>query len=178
MFSTALPTRKRRRPEVAFTQGREEVKFGDVKVYLVERRMGKSRRNFLSNLARSKGFCVDDALRCTCMRLMVRICCLSDIRSGNVTHVVSEGNAAQELWNWLEEQGLGEMQDKHVLNVSWFTESMSAGQPVPVELRHYIQWGYRRAEVVHLASPPTVPEKLCSRHASRRTYDCELEFVF
>ncbi|XP_067241786.1 DNA nucleotidylexotransferase isoform X2 [Chanodichthys erythropterus] len=121
MFSTALPTRKRRRPEVTFTQGRGEVKFGDVKVYLVERRMGKSRRNFLSNLARSKGFCVDDAL------------------SGNVTHVVSEGNAAQELWNWLEEQGFGEMQDKHVLNVSWFTESMSAGRPVPVELRHYIQ---------------------------------------
>lgn len=73
------------------------------------------------------------------MRLMVRICCLSDIRSGNVTHVVSEGNAAQELWNWLEEQGFREMQDNHVLNVSWFTESMSAGRPVPVELRHYIQ---------------------------------------
>ncbi|KAI2658147.1 DNA nucleotidylexotransferase [Labeo rohita] len=63
MFPTALPTRKRRRPEVAFARGREEVKFRDVTLYLVERRMGKSRRNFLSNLARSKGFCVDDALR-------------------------------------------------------------------------------------------------------------------
>ncbi|XP_042592076.1 DNA nucleotidylexotransferase-like [Cyprinus carpio] len=63
MFPTALPTRKRRRPEVAFVGGREEVKFRDVTLFLVERRMGKSRRNFLSNLARSKGFCVDDALR-------------------------------------------------------------------------------------------------------------------
>lgn len=63
MFPTALLTRKRRRPEVAFAGGHEEVKFRDVTLYLVERRMGKSRRNFLSNLARSKGFCVDDALR-------------------------------------------------------------------------------------------------------------------
>ncbi|XDV49775.1 hypothetical protein PO909_018962 [Leuciscus waleckii] len=144
-----LPTRKRR-PEVAFPRGHEEVKFRDLTLYLVEKRMGKSRRNFLSNLARTKGFCVDDAL------------------SGNVTHVVSEGNTAQDLWNWLEEQGFGETLDTHVLNISWFTESMSAGRPVPVELRHYIQWGLRRAEVVHLASPLTVPE---------RTYDCDLEFA-
>ncbi|KTG32339.1 hypothetical protein cypCar_00037162 [Cyprinus carpio] len=122
MFPTALPTRKRRRPEVAFVGGREEVKFRDVTLFLVERRMGKSRRNFLSNLARSKGFCVDDAL------------------SADVTHVVSEGNAAQELWSWLEEQGFRETRDKHVLHISWFTESMSAGRPVPVEIRHYIQW--------------------------------------
>ncbi|XP_048059970.1 DNA nucleotidylexotransferase isoform X1 [Megalobrama amblycephala] len=148
MFSTALPTRKRRRPEVAFTQGRGEVKFGDVKVYLVERRMGKSRRNFLSNLARSKGFCVDDAL------------------SGNVTHVVSEGNAAQELWNWLEEQGFGEMQDKHVLNVSWFTESMSAGRPVPVELRHYIQ--NPAADQRSCAHPSAKPEYAVSQYACQR----------
>uniref|UniRef100_A0A9J7X1N6 DNA-directed DNA/RNA polymerase mu n=1 Tax=Cyprinus carpio carpio TaxID=630221 RepID=A0A9J7X1N6_CYPCA len=121
MFPTALPTRKRRRPEAAFAGGCEEVKFRDVTLFLVERRMGKSRRNFLSNLARSKGFCVDDAL------------------SADVTHVVSEGNAAQELWSWLEEQGFRETCDKHVLHISWFTESMSAGRPVPVEIRHYIQ---------------------------------------
>uniref|UniRef100_A0A8C2JAF7 DNA nucleotidylexotransferase n=1 Tax=Cyprinus carpio TaxID=7962 RepID=A0A8C2JAF7_CYPCA len=122
MFPTALPTRKRRRPEAAFARGREEVKFRDVTLFLVERRMGKSRRNFLSNLARSKGFCVDDAL------------------SADVTHVVSEGNVAQELWSWLEEQGFRETCDKHVLHISWFTESMSAGRPVPVEIRHYIQY--------------------------------------
>ncbi|XP_050982202.1 DNA nucleotidylexotransferase [Labeo rohita] len=136
MFPTALPTRKRRRPEVAFARGREEVKFRDVTLYLVERRMGKSRRNFLSNLARSKGFCVDDAL------------------SADVTHVVSEGNAAQELWNWLEEQGFGEMRDKHVLHISWFTESMSAGRPVPVEIRHYIQ-------------NPAVDQRLCAHPSAK-----------
>lgn len=65
--------------------------------------------------------------------------CVCGVCSADVTHVVSEGNAAQELWNWLEEQGFGEMRNKHVLHISWFTESMSAGRPVPVEIRHYIQ---------------------------------------
>ncbi|XP_026108738.1 DNA nucleotidylexotransferase-like, partial [Carassius auratus] len=120
MFPTAI-TRKRQRPEVAFARGHEEVKFRDVTLFLVERKMGKSRRNFLSNLARSKGFRVDDVL------------------SADVTHVVSEGNAAQDLWSWLEEQGFREMHDKHVLHISWFTESMSAGRPVPLQIRHYIQ---------------------------------------
>uniref|UniRef100_A0A672SRB9 BRCT domain-containing protein n=1 Tax=Sinocyclocheilus grahami TaxID=75366 RepID=A0A672SRB9_SINGR len=116
MFPTALLTRKRRRPEVAFVGGREEVKFRDVRLFLVERRMGKSRRNFLSNLARSKGFCVDDAL--------------------------SSGSDTPVFWliSMLKAQdGFRETHDKHVLHISWFTESMSAGRPVPVEIRHYIQ---------------------------------------
>uniref|UniRef100_A0A8C2H107 DNA-directed DNA/RNA polymerase mu n=1 Tax=Cyprinus carpio TaxID=7962 RepID=A0A8C2H107_CYPCA len=148
MFPTALPTRKRRRPEVAFVGGREEVKFRDVTLFLVERRMGKSRRNFLSNLARSKGFCVDDAL------------------SADVTHVVSEGNAAQELWSWLEEQGFRETCDKHVLHISWFTESMSAGRPVPVEIRHYIQNPV--VEQRSCAHPSATPESAVSQYACQR----------
>uniref|UniRef100_A0A9J7ZPV8 DNA nucleotidylexotransferase n=1 Tax=Cyprinus carpio carpio TaxID=630221 RepID=A0A9J7ZPV8_CYPCA len=148
MFPTALPTRKRRRPEVAFVGGREEVKFRDVTLFLVERRMGKSRRNFLSNLARSKGFCVDDAL------------------SADVTHVVSEGNAAQELWSWLEEQGFRETRDKHVLHISWFTESMSAGRPVPVEIRHYIQNPV--VEQRSCAHPSATPESAVSQYACQR----------
>ncbi|XP_067278253.1 DNA nucleotidylexotransferase [Pseudorasbora parva] len=143
-----VPTRKRQRPEVAFIRHREEVKFRDVTVFLVEKRMGKSRRNFLSNLARSKGFCVDDAL------------------SGDVTHVVSEGNAAQELWNWLEEQGFGETLNKHVLHISWFTESMSAGRPVPVELRHYIQ--NPAADQRSCAHPSAKPESAMSPYACQR----------
>ncbi|XP_059372921.1 DNA nucleotidylexotransferase-like [Carassius carassius] len=147
MFPTAL-TRKRQRPEVAFARGHEEVKFKDVNLFLVERKMGKSRRNFLSNLARSKGFCVDDAL------------------SADVTHVVSEGNAAQELWSWLEEQGLGEMQDKHVLHISWFTESMSASRPVPVEIRHYIQ--NPAVDQRSCSHPSAKPESAVSPYACQR----------
>lgn len=55
--------RKRSRPGEAGDARREEVKFVDVRLYLVERKMGSSRRSFLTHLARSKGFIVDDVLR-------------------------------------------------------------------------------------------------------------------
>lgn len=62
--STLAPrVRKRSRPEEPAGPGREEVKFEDVRLYLVERKMGRSRRSFLTQLARSKGFIVEDALR-------------------------------------------------------------------------------------------------------------------
>lgn len=55
--------RKRSRPAEAAARGHEEVKFEDVRLYLVERKMGRSRRSFLTQLARSKGFIVEDVLR-------------------------------------------------------------------------------------------------------------------
>lgn len=55
--------RKRSRAVEAGVPRREEVKFQDVRLYLVERKMGSSRRSFLTQLARSKGFIVDDILR-------------------------------------------------------------------------------------------------------------------
>lgn len=58
-----LRARKRSRPAETGVPGRQEVKFEDVRLYLVERKMGSSRRSFLTQLARSKGFIVDDALR-------------------------------------------------------------------------------------------------------------------
>lgn len=62
--SPILPrVRKRPRPAEAGIPRREEVKFDDVRLYLVERKMGRSRRSFLTQLARSKGFIVEDILR-------------------------------------------------------------------------------------------------------------------
>lgn len=59
----ALRVRKRSRPVEVAVPDREEVKFQDVRLYLVERKMGHSRRSFLTQLARSKGFIVEDVLR-------------------------------------------------------------------------------------------------------------------
>lgn len=62
--AAALPRmRKRPRPEEVPRPGREDVKFRDVRVYLVEMKMGRSRRSFLTQLARSKGFMVEEVLR-------------------------------------------------------------------------------------------------------------------
>ena len=61
------------------------------------------------------------------------------VRSTKVTHVISEGNQASELWTWLRAQTAPPVADTEVLDISWFTESMRAGGPVVVESRHRIQ---------------------------------------
>uniref|UniRef100_A0A665UFM2 BRCT domain-containing protein n=1 Tax=Echeneis naucrates TaxID=173247 RepID=A0A665UFM2_ECHNA len=99
----------------------DEVKFEDVRLYLVERKMGRSRRSFLTQLARSKGFIVEDIL------------------SDAVTHVVSEDSRASSLWAWLKGCELGNLPSMHVLDISWFTDSMREGRPVAVETRYLIQ---------------------------------------
>uniref|UniRef100_A0A4W4EML5 DNA-directed DNA/RNA polymerase mu n=1 Tax=Electrophorus electricus TaxID=8005 RepID=A0A4W4EML5_ELEEL len=137
--------RKRRQPEVTCAHPKQETKFRDVIMYLVERRMGKSRRMFLTSLARSKGFCVEDTL------------------SDKVTHIIAEANPAHELWSWLHGQSLTDPDSTNVLDISWFTESMEAGRPVLVEAKHCIQnfpsdnkgacVGFRRAASVLKSLP-------------------------
>lgn len=64
IHASMLPrVKKRPRPVEAGARGQEEVKFNEVTVYLVERKMGSSRRSFLTSLARSKGFRVEYVLR-------------------------------------------------------------------------------------------------------------------
>ncbi|XP_034040877.1 DNA nucleotidylexotransferase [Thalassophryne amazonica] len=113
--------KKRPRSVDTGVHGRDGVKFQDVKLYLVERKMGHSRRSFLTQLARSKGFIVEDVL------------------SDEITHVVSEDCQASVLWAWLKGCGLKDGDTLQVLDISWFTDSMKAGRPVAVETRHLIK---------------------------------------
>ncbi|XP_012576105.1 PREDICTED: DNA-directed DNA/RNA polymerase mu [Condylura cristata] len=83
--------------------------------------MGRSRRAFLSRLARSKGFRVLDAY------------------GSEVTHVVMEQTSAEEAACWLRGRALPGTIGPALLDISWFTESMAAGQPVPVEGRHRLE---------------------------------------
>ncbi|XP_054456602.1 DNA nucleotidylexotransferase [Anoplopoma fimbria] len=137
--------RKRSRPAEACVPRREEVKFKDVRVYLVERKMGRSRRSFLTQLATSKGFIVEDVL------------------SDKVTHVVSEDSQAASLWKWLKDCAQTNLPNVHVLDVSWFTDSMREGRPVAVETRHLIQ-----------DTVPTSPEGSTPTHsATVSPYACQ-----
>uniref|UniRef100_A0A4W5RJB5 BRCT domain-containing protein n=1 Tax=Hucho hucho TaxID=62062 RepID=A0A4W5RJB5_9TELE len=121
IHASMLPrVKKRPRPVEASARGQEEVKFNEVTVYLVERKMGSSRRSFLTSLARSKGFRVEYVL------------------SDEVTHVVAEDNQAGALWAWLRGSGLRDVSRLQVLDISWFTDSMREGRPVTVETRHCI----------------------------------------
>ncbi|XP_049592186.1 DNA nucleotidylexotransferase isoform X1 [Syngnathus scovelli] len=122
MFHAAIRPCVRKRSKAASVGGpKHSVKFKEVRLYLVERKMGSSRRSFLTQLARSKGFIVDDHL------------------SDEITHVVSEDSRASSLWAWLKGCGLTNLSKMQVLHISWFTDSMRVGSPAAVENRHLIQ---------------------------------------
>ncbi|XP_047418913.1 DNA-directed DNA/RNA polymerase mu isoform X2 [Sciurus carolinensis] len=110
------------------------VLFPGVAIYLAEPRMGRSRRAFLTRLALSKGFRV------------------LDFYSSEVTHVVMEQTSVKEAICWQEHMAaaLPCCPRPALLDISWFTESMAAGQPVSVEDRH-------RLEVVEPKNEPPSP---------------------
>ena len=53
--------------------------------------------------------------------------------------MVAENNRATGLWAWLKGHGLRDVSRMQVLDIAWFTESMKAGRPVTMEIRHHIQ---------------------------------------
>lgn len=61
------------------------------------------------------------------------------LHSESVTHVISENNCGTEVRTWLESQGRGQSLRVHLLDVSWYTESMRAGHPVEITHRHKLQ---------------------------------------
>ncbi|XP_038641375.1 DNA-directed DNA/RNA polymerase mu isoform X3 [Scyliorhinus canicula] len=123
----ALVPRKKKRKDPALSLVGDSpvgaVKFGEAGIFLVERRMGSSRRSFLTELARKKGFRVEEQM------------------SESVTHVVSENNSGDEVLELLEKQnGICRTEFKAALvDITWFTESMGAGKPLQLENRHRLQ---------------------------------------
>ncbi|KAM9166125.1 DNA-directed DNA/RNA polymerase mu isoform 3-T3 [Pangshura tecta] len=114
--------------------------FPNVVLCLVEKRMGASRRAFLTQLARTKGFRVDGAYSLT-PPLLPFSPARWRLPSAAVTHVVSEQNSGDEVARWLEQQReeCGTRGDPALLDISWFTESMGAGRPVEIESRHRLR---------------------------------------
>ncbi|XP_006736479.1 DNA-directed DNA/RNA polymerase mu isoform X3 [Leptonychotes weddellii] len=121
-------------------------RFPGVAIYLAEPRMGRSRRAFLTRLAVSKGFRVLDAY------------------SSEVTHVVMEQTSAEEAGCWHGGRAAAASPRggtrPALLDISWFTESMAAGQPLPVEQRHRLEVAMPRKE---LPSPVRMPPYACQR---------------
>ncbi|XP_028726421.1 DNA-directed DNA/RNA polymerase mu isoform X1 [Peromyscus leucopus] len=143
-----LPKRRRVRPESPHRAGASSapppVRFPGVAIYLAEPRMGRSRRAFLARLARSKGF-----------RIL-------DTYSSEVTHVVMEQTSAEEAICWQKNMDalLPGRPQPVLLDISWFTESMAAGQPVPEEVRHHLEVPEPRKEP---PSSVTMPTYACQR---------------
>uniref|UniRef100_A0A8C5WBF5 DNA polymerase mu n=1 Tax=Microcebus murinus TaxID=30608 RepID=A0A8C5WBF5_MICMU len=142
---------KRRRTRVGSPGGASAssapapTRFPGIAVYLVERRMGRSRRAFLTRLARSKGFRVLDAC------------------SSEVTHIVMEQTSGEEAVCWQERRAAAAppgCTPAALLDISWFTESLAAGQPVPVECRHRLEVAEPRKGP---PSPAWMPAYACQR---------------
>nr|XP_033803927.1 DNA-directed DNA/RNA polymerase mu isoform X4 [Geotrypetes seraphini] len=122
----SLAPRKRSRHSLPVGPTKDEVevlKFPDIGLFLVVRKMGSSRRSFLTALARRKGFRVEEAY------------------SERVTHVIAEHNSGAEVMQCLERQveKREEGRSPMLLHISWFTECMAAREPVKIEPRHLLE---------------------------------------
>ncbi|NWZ46222.1 TDT nucleotidylexotransferase, partial [Haliaeetus albicilla] len=95
-----------------------EIKFNKFVIFIMQRKMGKSRRTFLMELARRKGFRVESEL------------------SDSVTHIVAENNSYLEVLDWLRGQAVGDSSRFELLDISWFTACMEAGRPVDSEMKY------------------------------------------
>ncbi|NXW27041.1 TDT nucleotidylexotransferase, partial [Phaetusa simplex] len=95
-----------------------EIKFNKFVIFIMQRKMGMTRRTFLMELARRKGFRVENEL------------------SDSVTHIVAENNSYLEVLDWLRGQAVGDSSRFELLDISWFTACMEAGRPVDSEMKY------------------------------------------
>ncbi|KAM9548976.1 DNA nucleotidylexotransferase isoform 5-T5 [Guaruba guarouba] len=95
-----------------------EIKFNKFVIFIMQRKMGMTRRTFLMELARRKGFRVESEL------------------SDSVTHIVAENNSYPEVLDWLRGQAVGDSTRFELLDISWFTACMEAGRPVDSEMKY------------------------------------------
>nr|XP_025035540.1 DNA nucleotidylexotransferase isoform X1 [Pelodiscus sinensis] len=116
-----FPQRKKQKgmhPAVSLSSCK--VKFNELVIFIMERKMGVTRRTFLTQLARRKGFRVENEL------------------SDSVTHIVAENNSYAEVLEWLRGHKMRDSSRFKLLDISWFTACMEAGKPVDSEKKYQL----------------------------------------
>ncbi|NXM36696.1 TDT nucleotidylexotransferase, partial [Oxyruncus cristatus] len=126
-----------------------DIKFTKFVIFIMQRKMGITRRMFLTELARRKGFRVESEL------------------SDSVTHIVAENNSYLEVLDWLKGQAVGDSSRFELLDISWLTACMEAGRPVDSEMK------YRLME--QCQSPLNTPESEVPSGIARKVsqYSCQ-----
>ncbi|XP_071420131.1 DNA nucleotidylexotransferase isoform X1 [Pithys albifrons albifrons] len=148
--SAVISPRKRKRglhsPELSHSY---EIKYTKFVIFIMQRKMGMTRRMFLMELARRKGFRVESEL------------------SDSVTHIVAENNSYLEVLDWLKGQTVSDSSRFELLDISWFTACMEAGRPVDSEMK------YRLME--QCQSPLNTPESEEPSFIARKVsqYSCQ-----
>uniref|UniRef100_A0ABI7WW56 DNA nucleotidylexotransferase n=2 Tax=Felis catus TaxID=9685 RepID=A0ABI7WW56_FELCA len=130
-----------------------DIKFRDLVLYILEKKMGTTRRAFLMELARRKGFRVENEL------------------SDSVTHIVAENNSGSDVLEWLQVQNVKASSQLELLDISWLIESMGAGEPVEVTGKHQlVRRDYSASPNPELQeTPPLVVKKIPLYACQRRT---------
>uniref|UniRef100_A0A8D1NK96 DNA nucleotidylexotransferase n=1 Tax=Sus scrofa TaxID=9823 RepID=A0A8D1NK96_PIG len=115
------PRKKRpRQVGASMASPAHNIRFRELVLFILEKKMGTTRRTFLMELARRKGFRVENEL------------------SDSVTHIVAENNSGSEVLEWLQAQKIRASSQLTLLDVSWLIESMGAGKPVEMTGKHQL----------------------------------------
>nr|XP_056706041.1 DNA nucleotidylexotransferase [Euleptes europaea] len=149
-----LPKRKKQRGmQLSAPSNSYKIQFNDIVIFILERKMGVTRRMFLMDLARRKGFRVENEL------------------SDSVTHIVAENNSCAEMLQWLKGRRMGDRSGFRLLDVSWLTACMEAGKPVDSE-KYRLLISRDPRENRNLSPPRTKPvtsQKISQYACQRRT---------
>nr|XP_012295042.1 DNA nucleotidylexotransferase isoform X1 [Aotus nancymaae] len=132
----------------------QDIKFQDLVVFILEKKMGTSRRAFLTELARRKGFRVENEL------------------SDSVTHIVAENNSGSDVLEWLQVQKIQASSQPELLDVSWLIECIGAGKPVEMTGKHQLVVGRDYSDSTNpgpLKTPPIAVQKISQYACQRRT---------
>ncbi|XP_025949945.2 DNA nucleotidylexotransferase isoform X1 [Dromaius novaehollandiae] len=128
-----------------------EIKFNKFVIFIMQRKMGMTRRTFLMELARRKGFRVESEL------------------SDSVTHIVAENNSYLEVLDWLRGQAVGDSSRFELLDISWFTACMEAGRPVASEVKYRLMEQQDQFPTLN-TSEPEVPSFAANKVSQ---YSCQ-----
>ncbi|KAI6056914.1 DNA nucleotidylexotransferase isoform X1 [Marmota monax] len=149
------PRKKRpRQTGASMTSAPHDIRFRDLVLFILEKKMGTTRRAFFMELARRKGFRVENEL------------------SDSVTHIVAENNSGSDVLEWLQVQNIKASSQLELLDISWLIECMGAGRPVETTGKH--QLVVRRDSPDHSNSdperiPPPAVQTISQYACQRRT---------
>ncbi|XP_076980513.1 DNA nucleotidylexotransferase isoform X2 [Tamandua tetradactyla] len=149
------PRKKRpRKMEASLASTPHDIKFQDLVLFILEKKMGTTRRTFLMELARRKGFRVENEL------------------SDSVTHIVAENNSGSDVLEWLQVQKIKASSQLELLDVSWLIECMGAGKPVEMTGKHQlvVETDYPASpEPGHQMTLPLTAKQISPYACQRRT---------
>ncbi|XP_019494604.1 PREDICTED: DNA nucleotidylexotransferase isoform X1 [Hipposideros armiger] len=129
-----------------------DIKFQDLVLFILEKKMGTTRRAFLMELARRKGFRVENEL------------------SDSVTHIVAENTSGSDVLEWLQVQNIKASSQLEVLDVSWLIECIGAGKPVEMTGKHQlvVRRDYSASSNPEPRETPALAVKKISPYACQR----------